>query len=64
MRISARDLARGDVIRLHDWHLHVVAVEHGMATGVLTSEFDFLLHFGRDEALEVVRRRPTPFVAA
>jgi hypothetical protein len=64
MRISARDLAPGDVIRLHDWQLHVVTVEHGLATAVLTSEFDFLLHFGRDESLEVARRHRAPFAAA
>jgi hypothetical protein len=54
MRIHAQDLAIGDVLRLNDWRLHVTAVEHDRATAVLTAEFGFLLHFTRDESVDVV----------
>jgi hypothetical protein len=54
MRISAQELAVGDVIRLNDWRLHVVAVEHDLAIGVLTAEFAFLLHFARNDPVDVV----------
>ncbi|MCU1657933.1 MAG: hypothetical protein JWO57_2589 [Pseudonocardiales bacterium] len=54
MRIPALELAVGHVIRLNDWQLHVVAVEHDVATAVLTAEFDFLLHFARHDSVDVV----------
>jgi hypothetical protein len=54
MRIPARELAVGDVIRVNDWRLHVVAVEHDLATAVLTAEFDFLLHFTRTDPVDLV----------
>ncbi|MDT4905484.1 MAG: hypothetical protein QOH52_3500, partial [Pseudonocardiales bacterium] len=53
-----------DVIRLNDWHLHVVAVENDIATAVLTEEFDFLLHFTRGESLDVLNRVHDPSAAA
>ncbi len=54
MRIPARDLTIGDVLLVNDWQLHVTAVEHEMATAILTSEFKFLLHFMRDDLVDVV----------
>jgi hypothetical protein len=54
MRVPAQELAVGDVIRLNDRRLHVVAVEHDIATAVLTAEFDFLLHFARTDTVDVV----------
>jgi hypothetical protein len=54
MRIPARNLAVGDVLRLNDWHLQVIAVEHDLATAVLTAQFEFLLHFTRDDSVDVV----------
>ncbi|MCW2522230.1 MAG: hypothetical protein JWO63_565 [Frankiales bacterium] len=54
MRIHAHDLAIGDVLQLHDWRLHITAVEHERATAVLTAEFASLLHFTRDDWVEVV----------
>jgi hypothetical protein len=56
MKISVRALCAGDAIRLHDWMLHVVAVDHDVATTVLTSEFEFPLHFNRQESIELVDR--------
>jgi hypothetical protein len=53
MRVLARELAVGDVIRLNDWRLHVVAVEHDIATAVATAEFDFLLHFTRTDPVDL-----------
>jgi hypothetical protein len=64
MRIPARELAVGDVIRLNDWRLHVVAVEHDLATAVLTAEFDFLLHFTRTDPVDVVAEVHDPSAAA
>jgi hypothetical protein len=64
MRIRARDLVIGDVLRINDWHLHVRAVEHDIATAVLTAEFEFLLHFARDELVQVVRDALQPPTAA
>jgi hypothetical protein len=60
VRIDPGHLLSGDVLHLHDWRLHIVAVEHDRGTAVLTEEFDFLLHFARHEAVEVDR----PAVAA
>jgi hypothetical protein len=56
MRIHARELAVGDVLVLHDWRLHVVAVEHEHTIGVLTAEFDLLIHFADDDVVDVHRR--------
>ncbi len=53
MRIPARELAVGDVIRVNEWRLHVIAVEHDIASAVLTAEFDFLLHFTRGDSVHV-----------
>jgi hypothetical protein len=55
MRIAAQELVVGDVVRINDWNLHVVAVEHDVGTAVLTAEFDFLLHLSRDDVYDVVR---------
>lgn len=64
MTIAAHALDVGDVIRLHDWILHVVAAEHDVGTAVLTAEFDFLLHFDRDEPIEVLSSPHTVSKAA
>jgi hypothetical protein len=55
MRVPARDIAVGDVLRVNDWQLHVVAVERDLATAVLTVEFGFLLHFTRDDVVDVLK---------
>jgi hypothetical protein len=55
MRVPARDIAVGDVLRVNDWELHVVAVERDLATAVLTAEFGFLLHFTRDDVVDVLK---------
>jgi hypothetical protein len=66
MKIPVRELTVGDILRLNDWQVHVIAVDHDLATAVLTSEFGFLLHFTRDETVDIVgdlvrepRRRDT-----
>jgi hypothetical protein len=64
MRIPARELTVGDVMRVNDWRLRVVAVEHDLATAVLTAEFDFLLHFARDDSVDVVGNAREPSAAA
>jgi hypothetical protein len=64
MRVPARELAVGDVIRINDWRLHVVAVEHEIATAVLTAEFDFLLHFARTDSVDVIGKIPDSSAAA
>jgi hypothetical protein len=53
MRIHARDLAAGDILALNDWRLHVLAVEQEREVGVRTAEFDFLIHFLKDEIVNV-----------
>lgn len=58
MRIPVRALRAGDVIRLNDWKLHVVVVDHDRATAVLTAEFDFLLHFTQYDSVELIERVP------
>ncbi len=55
MRIPVRQLTVGDTFRLNDWQMRVIAVEHDRATAVLTSEFGFLLHFTRDQTVDIVR---------
>ena len=60
MKIPAGQLATGDVLHVNDWHLHVTAVERDLGTAVRTEEFDFLLHFGRDETVDVVSTRDIP----
>jgi hypothetical protein len=52
-RISADELAPGDVLCLHDWRLDIEAVEHGIAITVVTAQFDFALHFARHDAVVV-----------
>jgi hypothetical protein len=64
MKIPARQLAIGDILRLNDWHLHVTAVEREIGTAVLTAEFNFLLHFTRDDTVDVITSSGTPSVAA
>jgi hypothetical protein len=56
MWIPARQLLVGDVLRVHDWCLHVVAVDNDPETAVLTAEFESQLHFARHEAVEVEHR--------
>ena len=64
MKIPARQLAVGDILRVNDWRLHVVAVEREIGTAVLTAEFDFLLHFTRDDMIHVVTSSGARSVAA
>jgi hypothetical protein len=56
IRISVRAICAGDAIRLHDWTLHVVAVDHDIATAMLTTEFKFPIHFNRQDSIELVDR--------
>jgi len=56
MRIRASELTVGDVIKLNDWQLHVLAVEREVGTAVLTAEFDFLLHFTAGDLVKVCAR--------
>jgi hypothetical protein len=56
MRIHAEDLAVGDILVLHDWNLHIIEVGRDRAVTVLTAEFGFLLHFHRNEAVDVQER--------
>jgi hypothetical protein len=53
MKVPVRELTVGDILRVNDWQLHVIAVEHDAATAVLTSELGFLLHFTRDEIVDI-----------
>jgi hypothetical protein len=64
MKIPAGQLATGDILHVNDWRLHVIAVERDLGTAVLTEEFDFLLHFGRDETIDVVATRDIPAAVA
>jgi hypothetical protein len=64
MKIPARKLATGDVVRLNDWQLHVTAVKRDVGTAVLTAEFGFLFHFTRDEVVDVIEGVHTPPAAA
>jgi hypothetical protein len=64
MRIPAQELSIGDIVRVHDWRLHVIAVDHDVGTSVLTEEFDFLLHFTQQESVEVEGRLRGPSAAA
>jgi hypothetical protein len=64
MRISARQLAAGHVLRVDGRHLHVVAVDHDVATAVVTAEFDFLLHFSRADFVDVLEGVRDPSAAA
>jgi hypothetical protein len=64
MRISADELAIGHIIRIGGQQLHVVAVDHDIATAVPTAEFDFLLHFSRAEFVDVVDGVHDPSAAA
>jgi len=64
MRVRARDLVIGDVLRINDWRLNVTAVEHDRATAVLTAELEFLLDFTRDDSVDVVGDvQPAPAAA-
>ena len=63
MKIPARQLAVGDILRVNDWRLHV-AVEREIGTAVLTAEFDFLLHFTRDDMIDIVTSSAARSVAA
>lgn len=56
VRIPARDLAAGDVLHINDWQLHVINIELDQAIGVLTAEFDFLIHFAPEDIVQVHAR--------
>jgi hypothetical protein len=64
MKIPAAQLATGDILHVNDWHLHVIAVERDLGTAVRTAEFDFLLHFTRDDTVEVITTAGIPATAA
>lgn len=49
------ELASGDILRIHDWHLHVLTVTGDIVSEVLTAEFHSLLHFAKDDVVDVVR---------
>jgi hypothetical protein len=52
--VKARDLHPGDIIRQHDWSLHVRDVKTGPAVvAVGVTEFGFALHYAADELLQV-----------
>jgi hypothetical protein len=53
MRIHARDLAVGNILQVNDWQLHILRIERDNAVAVLTAEFGFLIHFGRDDFVTV-----------
>jgi hypothetical protein len=53
LSIRAQDLAVGDILALNDWNVHVIGVERDRAVGILTAEFDFLIHFLPDEVLSI-----------
>jgi hypothetical protein len=55
LTLHAGELASGDVLQMHDWQLHVLAVDSDVVTDVRTAEFDFLLHFAQDAVVDVVR---------
>jgi hypothetical protein len=63
MNMSASELSAGDVFRINDWQLHVIAVERDVGIAVLTEEFGFLLHFARADVLDVVRTTCEPSAA-
>lgn len=54
MKIPAQDLACGDLLQVHDWRLHVMAVDTDAGTVVQTAEFGFPLHYAPDELVDVV----------
>jgi hypothetical protein len=64
MKIPAAQLATGDILQVNDWHLHVIAVERELGTAVLTAEFDFLLHFTREDTVDVITTAGIPAAAA
>ena len=64
MKIPANQLAAGDILHVNDWRLHVIAVERDLGTAVLTAEFDFLLHFTRDDSVDVISTAGVPAAAA
>jgi hypothetical protein len=53
-RVKARDLRPGDIVRQHDWSLHVHEVQIDQAVvAVAVTEFGFPLHHAADEMLQV-----------
>jgi hypothetical protein len=64
MMIPARQLAIGDLLRVNDWHLHVIAVEREIGIAVLTTEFNFPLHFGGDDMVDIIISSGAPSAAA
>jgi hypothetical protein len=58
MKISARDLAVGNIILVNDWQLHVIRIDRDAGTAVLTEEFGFLIHLAHDDVV-TVQARPT-----
>jgi len=54
-RIHARDLHPGDVVRQHDWPLHVYEVTLSpAAVTIAVTEFEFPLHYAADEPIQVL----------
>jgi hypothetical protein len=51
-RVKARDLHPGDIVRQHDWLLHIRDVIVGQtAVAIAVTEFDFQLHYAVDAQL-------------
>ena len=55
MYIPARDLRPGDVWHMHDWRLHVVAVDVQDSCVAVVTEGPQMLHVPADELEEVDR---------
>jgi hypothetical protein len=53
VNIRAEDLEAGDILTMNDRSLHVVRLECDRGIAVLTAEFDFLIHFLRDEPVDI-----------
>ena len=53
--IPARDLHPGDIVRQHDWPLHVCAVTLDPAlVTIAVTEFEFPLHYPADAEVHVL----------
>lgn len=53
MKIRSQDLAVGDILEINGWNLHVIGVDRDRAVAILTTEFNFLIHFPRDEVVSI-----------
>src|SRR5262249_4196749 len=64
MNIPARHLPIGAPLSVNACQLHAIAVECDIGPAVLTAEFDFLLHFTRDDIVDVITSSDAAPVAA